>query len=186
MKEPLLATYEIIKTLVFVLITAFLIRTFIFQPFVVDGRSMEPAMHDNQYLVVDKLSYHLTNPKRGEVIVFAAPDAPGFDYIKRVIGLPGETVKITGDAVYINGKKIDEVYLPADFKTYIANSENLTLEKKLSADEYFVMGDNREHSHDSREIGSIAKQKIIGRAWMILYPFNTLGKIQTPVFSLSN
>lgn len=183
MKESLLAIYEIIKTVVFVLITAFIIRSFLFQPFVVEGNSMEPNMHNNQYLIVDKLSYHLANPKRGDVVVFAAPDVIGADYIKRIIGLPGETVKITGNNIYIDDKVLDEEYLPGDFKTYVVNDQNMTLEKKLGSNEYFVMGDNREHSHDSRNIGAIVKKNIVGRAWLSLYPFNSIGKVFVPNFS---
>ena len=143
---------------------------------------MEPNMHNNQYLIVDKLGYRLSNPKRGDVIVFEAPDMAGADYIKRIIGLPGETIKITSDTIYIDGKKLEEDYLPDSFNTYVGNDESMTLEVKLEPDTYFVMGDNREHSHDSREIGSINKSKIVGRAWMILYPLNNIGKVFTPNF----
>ncbi len=183
MKESLSAIFEIIKTVVFVLITAFLIRTFLFQPFVVEGNSMEPNMHSNQYLIVDKLSYRLKNPQRGEVVVFAAPDIAGVDYIKRIIGLPGETVKITGDKIYIDNKSVDEKYLPDDYHTYITNDKDTTLETKLGPNEYFMMGDNRQHSHDSRSVGSVNKKEIVGRAWLSLYPFNSIGKIFVPSFS---
>ena len=186
MKESLLAIYEILKTVVFVLITAFIIRTFLFQPFVVEGSSMEPTMHNSQYLIVDKLTYNLTNPKRGEVIVFAAPDMSGADYIKRVIGLPGETVNIKDNKVYINGKELDQSFLPSDFKTYIGNDATTSLETKLNADQYFVMGDNREHSHDSRAIGAISKDAIVGRAWLTLYPLNTIGTVSASNLNLAN
>ncbi len=180
MKESLMAVFEILKTIFFVLITAFLIRTFLFQPFVVDGNSMEPNMHTNQYLIVDKLSYRLKNPKRGEVVVFAAPDASGSDYIKRIIGLPGESIKITNNKILIDNKLLEEDYIPSNFQTYVANNPDTTLEIKLGPEEYFVMGDNREHSHDSRIIGAIKINEIVGRAWLTLYPFNTIGKVFVP------
>lgn len=182
MKSSLESIYEIAKSVVFVLLAAFLIRYFIFQPFVVEGSSMEPSLHDQEYLIVDRLSYRIGHPQRGDIIVFDAPNNPGVDYIKRIIGLPGEKIKITDNQIYINAKLVDEKYLPRDYKTLIDNNLDYALDRQLSSDEYFVMGDNREHSLDSREIGTIKKDKIVGRAWAVLYPLEYFGKVFKPAY----
>ena len=119
MVEILETIYELFKTVIFVLLMAFLIRFFVFQPFVVQGVSMEPNLHDSQYLIVDRFSYRIGNPERGDVIIFQAPGNEQVDYIKRVIGLPGETVEITDNQITINGQLIEEKYLPTDFQTLI-------------------------------------------------------------------
>lgn len=182
MKSALETFYEIVKSIVIVLLAAFIIRFFLFQPFVVEGNSMEPSLHDKEYLIVNRLTYRIGDPQRGDVVVFDAPNSPGTDYIKRVIGLPGEKIKIVDDEIFINANKIDEKYLPTNFKTLIDNSSNFSLERQLGPDEYFVMGDNREHSLDSREIGTIKKQAIIGKAWVTLYPLSYFGAVFKPSY----
>ncbi|EKD56468.1 MAG: hypothetical protein ACD_58C00177G0002 [uncultured bacterium] len=169
--------YELFKTIIFVLIMAFLLRFFIFQPFMVQGISMEPNFHDSQYLIVDRLSYRIKEPVRGDVVVFVAPDHQNTDYIKRIIGLPGEKVEITDNKILINDSPINEKYLPSDYKTLINDSNEADLIKNLSQEEYFVMGDNRQHSLDSRIFGQIKKSAIIGRAWAVLYPLEYFGRV---------
>lgn len=180
MREILETIYELFKTVIFVLVMAFLIRFFVFQPFMVQGISMEPNFHDSQYLIVDRLSYKIGNPSRGDVVVFNAPDHQGVDYIKRVIGLPGENIEITHDQILINGKALDEKYLPEDFKTLVNENPESILDKQLGPDEYFVMGDNRQHSLDSRIFGSVKKTAIVGKSWAILYPFEYFGLVIRP------
>lgn len=182
MTSALETIYELFKTVLFVLILAFIMRYFLFQPFLVEGSSMEPNLHNSEYLIVDRLSYRIGQPERGQVIVFSAPDQPGVDYIKRIIGLPNEEIEIGSDIIKVNGQKIDEKYLPQDYQTLISNDPTLTLKKKIGDDEYFVMGDNRQHSLDSRIFGVIKKDKIVGRAWVILYPLDNLGKIFQPSY----
>lgn len=153
------------------LLVAFVMRFFIFQPFVVEGQSMEPNFHNNEYLLVQKLSYRLNNPQRGDVIIFQAPTNLQSDYIKRVIALPGETVKIVNNKIYVNGTQITEDYLPKNDLTLINQDPNLELEQTMGANQYFVLGDNREHSSDSREFGVVDKSLIIGKVFVTVYPW---------------
>lgn len=180
MKRILYDLFDIGKTVIIVLIIFFITRFFLVQPFVVEGHSMDPNFYDQEYLLVNKLSYRISEPTRGNVVVFKAPNDPQYDYIKRIIGLPGETVQIKDDHIYINGELLPEQYLGADTETLIKNSKNASLEVKLKDNEYFVLGDNREHSSDSREWGVLPKDMIIGKAWFSVYPWNIIGLIQTP------
>lgn len=182
MREILATIYELFKTVIFVLVMAFVIRFFLFQPFVVQGVSMEPNMHDSEYLIVDRLTYKFKAPERGEVVIFDAPDHPGTDYIKRVIGLAGEEIEITANQIKINGVDLEEKYLPEDFQTLIDGNSRSILKKNLGADEYFVMGDNRQHSLDSRVFGVIKKSVIVGRAWIVLYPLEYFGRVFEPKY----
>jgi signal peptidase I len=165
------------KTAAIVFVIAFLLRYFAVQPYIVDGESMMPTYQNREYLLAEKISYLIGEPKRGDVIVFNYPKNPRINYIKRIIGLPNETVKITDSVVTIvndqnpNGFVLTEDYLPPDFKT-LTSDTNGTFEKKLGNDEYFVMGDNREHSSDSREWGVLPRNLIVGRSWVTLLPLD--------------
>ena len=183
--RPSESVYETLRTIVLVLIAALLIRSFIAQPFVVEGKSMEPTLHNAEYLIVDKIEYRLHGPQRGDVIVFKAPEAPDQNYIKRVIGLPGETVTIKDSSVFVNGTLVDEHYIANPRTTTASTGDNPTffLEQKLGATDYFVMGDNRDHSSDSRRWGPLPKQNIIGKADVVLFPFNQLGLIHIPTYA---
>ncbi|MBI2588298.1 signal peptidase I [Candidatus Berkelbacteria bacterium] len=174
--------YEWAKTLALVLLVAFLVRYFVLQPFVVEGSSMEPTLHSKQYVLVDKLNYRVRPPKRGEIIVFRFPGSPSLNYIKRIVGLPGETVEIKSGRVYINNNLLTEPYLNGN-KTLI--SENLTtnFQKTIEPNEYFVLGDNRSHSSDSREWGVFPQTNIIGRAFLSVYPFDMAGLIAVPSYA---
>lgn len=130
--------------------------------FRIEGSSMEPSMHPNQYVLVDKVSYMLGDPQRGDVVVFNYPLATERDFIKRVIGLPGETVSIAGGVVTINGQPLDEPYISAP-PVY----ENTWT---LGSDEYFVLGDNRNSSSDSHSWGPLARHYLIGRAIFVYWP----------------
>lgn len=182
MKSILDTIYEITKMVVFVLLAAFILRSFLIQPFVVDGQSMEPNFQNQEYLIVEKLSYKLHQPQRGDVIVFRAPSNPEYDYIKRIIALPGETVTVKMGQIYINGNELEENYLSKGEKTLIGSDEKMTLERTLGANEYFVLGDNRDHSSDSREFGVLAEKMIIGRAWVSVYPWEFFGTIKNPQY----
>ncbi|MEK7184249.1 MAG: signal peptidase I [Patescibacteria group bacterium] len=179
--RPSESAYETLRTIVLVLITALLIRSFVAQPFIVEGKSMEPTLSNSEYLIVDKIEYRLHQPKRGDVIVFKAPEAPDQNYIKRIIGLPGETVTIKDASVFVNNKRIDEQYI-AGHTINPASTESPTffLEQKLGPDEYFVMGDNRDHSSDSRRWGPLPKENIVGKAQIVLFPIPNLGVIELP------
>lgn len=171
-KRIFLGGLELIKTIAVVVIVAFLLKTYLIQTFIVDGQSMEPNFHDGEYLLVDKLSYRISKPNRGDVIVFIPPAEPDKDYIKRIIGLPGESVEILGGSIYINGQIIEEDYIdPNDIIR--TNSVKPEFKTVLKDSEFFVLGDNRNNSKDSRIIGPIPREKIVGRTFVILYPIST-------------
>lgn len=164
------------KAIDIVLILGLISRFFIVQPFVVDGNSMEPNYHDKEAILVDKVSFRFRSPQRGEVIIFKAPPNPQIDYIKRIIAVPGDTIKIQNQIISINGYEIKEPYLAENTKTLVSETNpEETFEEKLKSDEYFVMGDNRNNSSDSREWGVLRRTNIIGRAGFVIYPFRYFG-----------
>ncbi|MCB9798958.1 signal peptidase I [Candidatus Nomurabacteria bacterium] len=173
---------ELIKIAVLAGITIALVRHFLFKPFYVKGASMEPTFIERDYLIIDEISYRFRQPERGEVVVFNAPlqEADGRDhYLKRVIGLPGERVKVEEDKVIIfnelhpQGLVLDEEYIKG-----LKTPGFLTVE--LGRNEYFVMGDNREASFDSRRFGPIHEDAIVGRAWVRGWPFSRFGTFEVP------
>ncbi len=162
------AVREILTFIVLAVIIVVPIRFFIAQPFVVEGESMHPTFESGDYLVVDELTYHFGDPKRGDVVIFRYPGDPSVFYIKRIIGLPGETVhidkgktsisKLDGSTVILN-----ETYVVAEDATY-------SLDTTLGTDQFFVMGDNRPRSSDSRVWGPLPRKDLIGRAFIRLLP----------------
>ncbi|HSW89709.1 MAG TPA: signal peptidase I [Patescibacteria group bacterium] len=171
---------DMIETIVIALSIFLVIYLFLMQPHQVSGLSMFPTYHDKEYLLTDKVSYKFGNPKRGDVVVFHAPPAAncpagtGCDFIKRVIGLPGETLEIKDHAWYINGKQLPEPYIPPE---NILNDGAFTEGRAvtLGPDEYLVIGDNRPHSSDGRVWGPITKEEIVGRVFFRYFPFNRAG-----------
>jgi len=129
--------------------------------FKIDGSSMEPNLHNDEYVIVDKVTFLLGKPQRGDVVVFYLEGQPK-DYIKRVIGLPGETIEISSGTVFVDGRPLDEPYVTPSSVTYP--------QRQLGEDEYFVMGDNRSNSSDSRNFGPIHLSSIVGRAWIVYWP----------------
>lgn len=184
--------WELVKIAFIALIIVLPIRYFLFQPFIVSGESMMPNFQNGNYLIVDEISYRFAEPQRGDVVVFNAGFIPGYTgqrFIKRVIGLPGETVDITNGQVEIikDGKTtiLDEKYLPDGLKTYVYNSSNISSvpeEITLKADQYFVLGDNRTGSYDSRYWGVVSKKDIIGKASLRILPITSLSEIFKPVY----
>lgn len=174
--------WEWIKALAIAGVLVIVIRWFLFSPFIVDGDSMRPNFLTGERLIVNKLIYDIRAPKRGEVIVFHAPE--GKDYIKRVIALPGETVKVDGDKVYINGQEIDQPYLKeaiaqAQKEGRLYNHLSNFSEQKVPDNELFAMGDNRSNSKDSRDpsVGFVPFEKVVGRAEVIFWPLNKISFI---------
>ncbi len=163
---------ELIEIIFFVAVIVIPIQTFVGRTFIVIGNSMFPTFENKDYLIVDKLTYHFKAPSRGDVIVFHPPINEKTYYIKRVIGLPGETVIVKKNEVTIINEAFPEgVTLEQPYASSLGESEsNLT----LKADEYFVMGDNRAVSSDSRVWGILPKENISGRAFMRLYPFTKI------------
>ncbi len=174
MKQAFETTWDILKFAIAVMLLAFIFKAVVFQPFVVDGISMEPTYHNGEYLIVNKLVYKLEKPNRGDVVVLRPPDAQDVTYIKRIIGLPGDTIKISSGNVYVNGQILNESYLASGDTTTTTNT-NLSQGIKLADNEYWVMGDNRNHSSDSRVFGPLPKDNIVGKAWLIVYPKQDFG-----------
>jgi signal peptidase I len=133
----------------------------------VDGHSMEPTLHNGQYLMVNKLAYRFGEPHRGDIIVFRSPQEGNKALIKRVIGVPGDVVQIANGHLYINGSELNEPYLSAD-----ARATGDWGPVTVGAGEYVAMGDNRNNSNDSRSFGPVAGETIIGKAWFSIWPLN--------------
>lgn len=163
--------------LLIVLALTFLVVTYVGQRTKVIGSSMEPTFHDGDNLLVDKISYRFEDPKRFDIIVFPFRYAEKTFYIKRIIGLPGETVYIDEQGtIYINGEPLEEHY----GKETITNPGRAYEEILLGEDEYFVVGDNRNNSSDSRDpvVGNIKREELIGKAWMRIWPMEKIGMIK--------
>lgn len=165
---------------IFALIAFFVVlpfRMFVAEPYIVDGISMDPTFHTGDYLIVNKLSYEIGTPKRNTVIVIKFPLNPSKKFIKRMIGLPGDTIEIDGNTVRITNKEnpkgfvIDQSYLVHK----VPDSPHFSLKKTLGPEEYFVMGDNRKESYDSRYWGVLPKADIVGIPILRLFPFTQIG-----------
>ncbi|MBD3250556.1 MAG: signal peptidase I [Candidatus Pacebacteria bacterium] len=173
---------DIVETLVIALSIFLVVYLFLLQPHQVNGQSMVPNFQSGEYLLTDKISYRLGEPKRGDVVVFHAPEAAhcpkgtGCDFIKRVLGLPGETIEIKNSQVYVNSTPLKEDYIPADFET---QPGDFTRNKSVSlgSDEYFVVGDNRPYSSDSRAWGPIQRTDIVGKAFVRYWPVDSIGTL---------
>lgn len=170
---------EWIKALAVAGILVFLIRWFLVSPFIVDGPSMQPNFWNRERIIVNKIIYDIRQPKRGEVIVFHVPEE-GRDFIKRVIGEPGDTVQVEGDKVTVNGEPLDESYLKEAYEEAHAAGRLYNREEgfpnmrfpdgKVPEGTLFVMGDNRSNSEDSRMIGFIPLDRVVGRADLVYWP----------------
>lgn len=175
---------EITKVVVISLAIIIPIRYFLVQPFYVKGASMEPNFEDHQYLIINEITYRFNDPQRGDIVVFRYPKDPRQYFIKRIIGLPGEKVIVKDGKVYIfndeykNGVAINEnIYL--DTTVTVGNKEI-----ELGEDEYFVLGDNRSASLDSRSFGAVPKRLIVGKVWLRGWPFQEFKIFQTPEYNL--
>lgn len=165
--------YELTKWLIVGVILLFLVHFFVATLIIVDGASMEPNFHTNEIIGVNRWQYLFGTPQRGNVTVLKFPGDPEHKkYIKRIIGIPGDTVTITNGAVMINGRTINEPYLAAGTKTF----PNLNI--VLKTNEYFLMGDNRLNSSDSRVWGVADKRYLIGKAWLVLWPKDDMGLVK--------
>ena len=157
------------------------IYAFLFRPFEVKGDSMYPNFHDQEYVITNLIVLRFQAPKLGDVIVFKAPPDPTKDYIKRVIGMPGDTVSLKDGDVYLNGKLLDQsAYLKSDIKSYGGNFLADGDSVKVPTDEYFVMGDNRPYSSDSREWGLVKKDEIVGESMFVYWPLNRMRLVKNP------
>lgn len=151
------------------------IYLFIAQFHKVSGLSMYPTMHDSDYLITEKVSYRFNQPKKGDIIVLKNPKDNSQDFIKRVIALPGDTIKVENNIVFVNNQPIPEKYLPSGTPTQSGAFLTEGTELKAGTNQYFVFGDNRNHSSDSREWGPITKEEIVGRAFFRYWPLQQIG-----------
>ena len=171
---------ELLGWLLYILIIiglTYVIITYVGQRTRVSGQSMEPMLHDGDNLIVDKLSYHFKDPERFDIIVFPYKYEENTYYIKRIIGLPGETIQIAGGYVYIDGEQLtSDIYGAEVMESAGIAAQPIT----LGAGEYFVLGDNRNHSTDSREpnVGVLHREDLLGKAWVRIYPFDQIGVIK--------
>lgn len=163
---------EIIRFALIAIAIVLPIRIFVAQPFIVSGTSMIPTFVDKQYIIVDQISYRLREPVRGDVVIFKFPNDPKKYFIKRMIGLPGDTVKIKGEEVQITPPSKETFTLD---EPYVKNLGLSDISLTLGDDEYFVMGDNRASSYDSRFWGPLPKDMLVGRALVRLLPFTDIG-----------
>lgn len=174
MKKFFLFVWEIAKVVCISLAIILPVRYYLIQPFYVKGASMEPNFHDHEYLIIDEISYRFKEPERGQVIVFRYPRNPQEYFIKRIIALPGESVQIKDGKIFIfnetrpEGFVLAENYLPDDLLTFSQDESRIN----LLADEYFVLGDNRNASKDSRSFGPLNRSFIIGKALLRGWPLD--------------
>ncbi len=182
MKQFWLAFKEIAEVVVISLFTVYIIRTFLVQPFLVSGASMEPNFSNGNYLLIDELSYRFREPKRGEVIVFRYPGDEKTFYIKRLIGLPGERVVIKDGTVLVynndnpQGLVLGEDYIDKGVRT-LGRSDVL-----LAEGQFYVLGDNRYYSFDSRNWGTVSREEIVGIARLRLLPISEAQAFEAPMY----
>lgn len=159
--------YELTKWIVVTIIILTLTHFFVATLSIVDGISMEPNFASGEYLIIDRYQYNFGTPERGDAVVLKFPGDPDHKkYIKRIIGLPGERVEVKGGSVFINSKKLNESYIPSNVATLADKPINVV----LPAEEYFIMGDNRYNSNDSRVWGTASRGFLIGKAWFEIFP----------------
>jgi signal peptidase I len=187
---------DISEVIVFAIGIFFFVYLLIMRPHKIDGESMMPNYQNAEYLLTEKVTYYLNKPQRGDVVVLRPPMvvSEGDEFIKRIVGLPGEQIKVQGGRVYINDKLLDEPYIGSDVMTnggtYLTDGVNFTVPDA----QYFLMGDNREHSSDSRYWGPVPlnlspnseKEGINGRAWLIYWPLSQVGVAKKPQYSFGN
>ncbi len=172
MKRAMSYLGEIVRFIIITLVIVIPVRAYVAQPFIVSGVSMVPSFENGEYLIIDELSYLLREPKRGEVAVFRYPKDPSKFFIKRVIGLPGETVSIHDGKVYVKNGTTEVVWKYPDIPTDTPTGSGVY---ELGPNQYFVLGDNRSMSLDSRAWGTVDEDLIKGRVFVRLYPLNRIG-----------
>lgn len=175
-KRPGLSLREVrgwIRDIFFAALTAVLIVIFVVQPVKVEGTSMEPRLEDQERIFVNKFVYHFSEINRGDIVVFWYPKDPTKSFIKRVVALPGETVDIRSGVVYIDGERLQEGYVPPGYFDYASHPP-----MSIPEGEFFVMGDHRNSSNDSRNWGPVPRRSIFGKAIFRYWPVSKLGLIE--------
>lgn len=183
MRKFLWSFVEIIETAGIAIVAVVLLRSFVVQPFLVSGSSMEPNFQDGDYLLIDELTYRFRRPIRGEVVVFKYPENPSSYFIKRIVGLPGEKVVIENGQIAVSGGQENPFVLIEDYLPAGVSRQSSRFEKDLAAGEYFVMGDNRNSSFDSRNWGALPIEDIVGVTRLRLWPVSQVMAFEAPAYS---
>lgn len=174
---------DILEVVVFAIGIFFFVYLLIMRPHKIKGQSMMPNFPNAEYLLTEKVTYYLHSPQRGEVVVFTPPVSETDEFIKRIIGLPGERVMVKNGHVYINEQPLHEPYIASDVYTSEGTFLHEGDEYTIPQGEYFVMGDNRPNSSDSRYWGPITKRSISGRAWVVYWPPSLAGAVSAPNYN---
>lgn len=183
-KHAVAAIFDFLQGIVVFLSILVMIYLFIMSPQEINGASMEPNFHNGEYILTNKVVYRVFTPQRGDVVVFKSPRNKEIDFIKRIIALPNERVQLFNNAIYVNDEKLPEAYLSPDI--YIFGGSYLQEDQEIIVPPgtYFVMGDNRLHSLDSREFGPVAKEDFIGKALLRYWPFSDFAILARPNYTL--
>ena len=175
---------DILEVVVFAVAIFLFVYLLVMQPHKIKGASMEPNFPDGEYLLTDKITRRVREPARGDVVVFKAPGANGEEFIKRIIGLPAEKIAIDNGKIYINDKLLEESYIGSNIRTapgiFLQNQPDV----EVPLNHYFVLGDNRPSSSDSRTWGFISKEDITGRAWFIYWPVSSIGVVKAVEYNV--
>jgi len=183
-KRIIASIFDFLQGIVVILAIFVMIYLFIMSPQEINGQSMEPTFFNAEYILTNKVTYKFRTPQRGDVIIFKSPRNKEVDYIKRIIGLPGDTILLQNNTFFVNGVPIEEPYLRPNTATFGGSFLHEGEEIVVPPEELFVAGDNRPHSSDSREFGPIPITDIIGVAILRYYPFDKVGVVENPKYNL--
>lgn len=184
-KRVVAAIFDFLQSIVVVMAILVMIYLFILGPQEINGQSMDPNFHNGEYILTNKIIFKFREPVRGDIVIFKSPGNKEIDYIKRVIGLPGERVKLEKSAFYINDEKLEETYIGPDVFIFGGSFLQEGQEIVVPEGKYFVVGDNRPHSADSREFGPVPKEDFIGMAFLRYWPFDRFEVLPHPTYNLS-
>lgn len=184
LKKAVASIFDFLQSIVVVMAILVMVYLFGVSPQEISGQSMYPFFDNGEYILTNKIEYKLNDPKRGDIVVFKSPQNKEIDYIKRIIGLPGDRVNLIDGKYYLNGKVLSEPYLPPNLYTFAGSFLRENSEIVVPPGRYFVSGDNRPHSLDSREFGTVPRGDIIGKAILRYWPFDRAGLIKDPPQSL--
>jgi len=183
-KRAIAGFFDFLQGIVVVLALLVMVYLFIMSPQEINGASMEPNFHNGEFILTNKILYKFRPPARGDVVIFKSPGNKEIDYIKRIIGLPGDTVSLRDNAFYVNNQKVVEPYLapstPIFGGSYLGEGQSIV----VPPGSFFMAGDNRPHSSDSREFGPIAETDFIGTAIFRYWPFSQLGTVMRPTYNI--
>lgn len=186
MKRIIGAVFDFLQSIVVIMAIMVMVYLFVMSPQEISGESMFPTFENGEYILTNKIEYKISEPKHGDVVVFKSPSNKDIDFIKRIIAVPGDRVKVINGKYYVNDKLVTENYLPAGLYTFAGSFLRENTEIVVPPGKYFVSGDNRPHSLDSREFGTIPKEDIIGKAMLRYWPFDRAGLIKNPFSYLAH